>query len=176
MLIGRQLELHESMAPFAALVVRFQLNLGDLTNECEILRLNMLLFKHCLHYLSCDIPNHPISPTGVWVWVILRPTVSRPVCLGIKPLSGAYDQIFITVRPLRVFDMGRPLWREDGSVFYNVQNTIHFTVSDLRLPQPGGPGPCIYIPQEQGGLVIPPGTGFDHTLLQLERFTSRIYG
>jgi hypothetical protein len=25
----------------------------------------------------------------------------------------------------------------------------HFTVLDLRLPQPGGPGPCIYIPQEQ---------------------------
>jgi hypothetical protein len=33
----------------------------------------------------------------------------------------------------------------------------------LRLPQPGGPGPRIYIPQEQGGPDIPlppPGTGF----------------
>jgi hypothetical protein len=29
-----------------------------------------------------------------------------------------------------------------------------------RLPQPGGPGPHIYIPREQGGPVIPPGTGF----------------
>jgi hypothetical protein len=71
--------------------------------------------------------------------------------------------------------MGRSLWREDGSVFYNccclrqrshsqvrVPRGLwpHFTVSDLRLPEPGGPGPCIYIPQEQGGLVIPPGTGF----------------
>jgi hypothetical protein len=36
----------------------------------------------------------------------------------------------------------------------------HFTVSDLRLPQPGGPCPHIYISQEQGGPVIPPGTGF----------------
>jgi hypothetical protein len=43
---------------------------------------------------------------------------------------------------------------------YNVQYTIYFTVSDLRLSQLGGPGPCIYIPQEQGGLVIPPGTGY----------------
>jgi hypothetical protein len=31
-------------------------------------------------------------------------------------------------------------------------------LSHLRLPQPGGSGPCIYVPQEQGGPVIPPGT------------------
>jgi hypothetical protein len=36
----------------------------------------------------------------------------------------------------------------------------YFTLSDSRLPQPGGPGPRIYIPQEQGGSVITPGTGF----------------
>jgi hypothetical protein len=39
-------------------------------------------------------------------------------------------------------------------------------LSQLRLSQPGGPGSRIYIPWEQGGPVIPPGTGvpFRHLL------------
>jgi hypothetical protein len=36
----------------------------------------------------------------------------------------------------------------------------YFTVSDSRLQQPGGLGPPIFIPEEQGGPVIPPGTVF----------------
>jgi hypothetical protein len=34
----------------------------------------------------------------------------------------------------------------------------YFTLSDSRLSQPGGPGPRVYIPQEQGGPVIYPQT------------------
>jgi hypothetical protein len=44
----------------------------------------------------------------------------------------------------------------------------YFTVSVLRLSQPGGPGPSIYIPQEQGGPVIAPAIGLPfRRLLQL---------
>jgi hypothetical protein len=37
----------------------------------------------------------------------------------------------------------------------------HILLSQIRdSPQLGGPGPCIYTPQEDNGPVIPPGTGF----------------
>jgi hypothetical protein len=46
----------------------------------------------------------------------------------------------------------------------------YFTVSDSRLPQPGGPGFRIYIPLEQGVPVVPPGNGFlFRRLLRLAR-------
>jgi hypothetical protein len=36
----------------------------------------------------------------------------------------------------------------------------HIILSSSIPPQPGGPGPRIYIPQEQGSTVVLPGTGF----------------
>jgi hypothetical protein len=86
---------------------------------------------------------------------------------------GTCDQILLPVGMLLseicgLVSVGRPLWREDGSA---VCSTItqwsesrwtrkHTLLSHLRLPQPGGPASCIYISQEQSGLVLPSGTRF----------------
>jgi hypothetical protein len=67
-----------------------------------------------------------------------------------------------------LFSVGRPLWLEDVTSICSViiqwseslRTRNHTLLSHLRLPQPGVPGSRIYIPQEQGGPVIPEGTGF----------------
>jgi hypothetical protein len=53
-----------------------------------------------------------------------------------------------------------PRHRIHSQVLVPRDTWLHCTVSDSRLLQPGGPGPRIYIPQEQGEQVITPDTGF----------------
>jgi hypothetical protein len=63
--------------------------------------------------------------------------------------------------------VGHPLCQEDGSVICSAiihwleshRTHNHILLSHLRLLQPGGPGPRIYISQEQGGPVIPSSIG-----------------
>jgi hypothetical protein len=59
-----------------------------------------------------------------------------------------------------------------GSKSHRTQD--HILLSHFRLPKPGGPGPRIYIPQEQGGPAIPPFIEFPfRRLLRLARLQWR---
>jgi hypothetical protein len=66
------------------------------TSRFMVTVLNSIL---CLrpHWLA-NIPQLTKLNLSLMLW----PTVSWPVCLGIKHPSGVYDQIFITVKQLRV--------------------------------------------------------------------------
>jgi hypothetical protein len=128
---------------------------------------------------------HPASyPTGsfpardpkpqVNVKVMLRPTVSRPVWLCDRHPCETQRPIFplislIILDSSEFVDVGRPLWREVGSVVLVFAVHRQWSFSQVWVPrdswayfivsisQPGGPGSCIYIPQEQDNPVIPPG-------------------
>jgi hypothetical protein len=108
------------------------------------------LTPQLLNCLEWRLPDESSNPAAheCWVWFLYydRWSVGQSVLEERHP-SGAYDQIFITVS-CGCDDMGRSLWREDGSVVYNCcwpspgqswvrapwDSRPYFTVSDLRLP------------------------------------------
>jgi hypothetical protein len=115
---------------------------------------------------------------------MLRPTISRPVCLCVKSPCGVQKPDFCHCQTAERVLMWGALSDERTGLSFTIaagprqssrslvriprDSLPYFTVSDSRLGQHGGPGPRIYIPPEQGGSVIPPGTGFPfHSLLRL---------
>jgi hypothetical protein len=116
---------------------------------------------------------------------MLQPTVSRPVCPGVKPLLGPKTRYLLLSDSFGFVDMGRPFSRQDRSVVYNYCwsspaksfSGPYFTASDSRLPQPEEPGLRIYIPQEQSGPVIPTSARFPVRHLRLSglQWISLIY-
>jgi hypothetical protein len=110
----------------------------------------------------------------VRVKVILRPTVSRSVCLGVKPRLGPKARFLLLSDSCDFVHVGVPLDERTGLSFINAAGPrqrspsrirvpwTHDRIllrSGLRLPQPGGLGPRIYIPQKEGGPVIPQALG-----------------
>jgi hypothetical protein len=97
---------------------------------------------------------------------------------GLPPISSSWRQAPWDSRPASIFQLNPcnilsnericlpftiaagPRQHSHAQVWVPRDSWPHFTVSDSRLPQPGGPGPRIYIPQEKDGPVTPPGTGF----------------
>jgi hypothetical protein len=102
--------------------------------------------------------------------------------------SRTCDQILLPVWRLLsesccLVHVGLLLWREDGSAVCSVitqwfesrrTRTRILLSHQVRLTQPGGPGPHIYNTQRQGGTIIPPATGFPlRHLLRLARLRWR---
>jgi hypothetical protein len=92
--------------------------------------------------------------------ITLRPTVNQSVCLGIEPtlrpptrycflLEGCYLKVAVLFLWGAVQWLNGPSHAERGTMLYCL----------VWFPQPGGADSHIYIPQEQGGSVLPPGTG-----------------
>jgi hypothetical protein len=50
---------------------------------------------------------------------MLWPTVSRSVCLGVKPHLGPKTRFLLLSGSCGFFYVGRPFWQEDGRVIYN---------------------------------------------------------
>jgi hypothetical protein len=94
-----------------------------------------------------------------------------------RATTGAHGQMFVTVWQLLPCLRGAPSLRKGWVCNLLLQSLLglawaiplgsksrrthdHMLLPHWRLLQPGGPGSCIYIPQEHGGPVISPGTEF----------------
>jgi hypothetical protein len=66
---------------------------------------------------------------------MLEPTVSRPVCLGVKHPSEAKIIFLLLSYSFGFFDVGRPLWREDRSVFSIAAGHHQRSHSQDRVPR-----------------------------------------
>jgi hypothetical protein len=66
------------------------------------------------------------------------------------------------------------IWSDFHSFGLGNNNFLKSNVTSLESnPQPGGPGPCIYASQCQGGPVILPGTGFPFRRLLRWRYKGK---
>jgi hypothetical protein len=116
-----------------------------------------------------------------------RPSTSLPFHLSliVLPFDPRTEQLTASLRKSYVHKYNHHHWHnhhhwqtplleprpsfEDSALFHEVSTYLDFTtiiflqskvISLVSNPEPGEPGPCIYVPQWQGGPIIPPGSGF----------------
>jgi hypothetical protein len=76
------------------------------------------------------------------VKVILRPTVSRPVCIGVRHPSGTREKFFTSffcIDNCGYLAVGHPLWPEDGSVIYSYNCFWAFCIDNCGYLAVGHP-------------------------------------
>jgi hypothetical protein len=111
------------------------------------------------------------------VKVMLRPTVSQPASLSwcqariwglgldfyyCQTIAGLlmWSAVSDERKHLSFTIAVGPRQHSNSWVRVSRDSWPYFTVTDSRLPQPGGPGSRIYIPQDHDGSFMPPSTGF----------------
>jgi hypothetical protein len=101
--LSHMLSLFSASCVFTSRSLATASNSGDSSTSCAEALSERRLPSNCL-FSSQTLLSLSLS-------LMLRPTVSPQICLGIKHPSGAYDQIFITVRELQACWFGaRSLW------------------------------------------------------------------
>jgi hypothetical protein len=144
-----------------------------LCSQCFLVLVSNFRIPRCWPVL-CSALLEYMCVFEVEVEVNLRPTVSRPVYLGVRRPSVTCDQFFflleISFRQLRVCCFVAPSLTRGRVCNLLVQLLLglaravtlgskshrthdHILLSHLRLPQPGGPGPHIYIPQDSSTVL-----------------------
>jgi hypothetical protein len=120
----------------------------------------------CLSWYSTVLPeNHELLPQS-HQWPLSSITIT---IIGKTALFEPWPSLGDSAR----FVFNQTI----GFHFFGFRNN-HFLQSNIvnlaSNPQPGGPGLYIYVPQWQGGQVIPTGTGFpSRHLLRLEELSWR---
>jgi hypothetical protein len=88
--------------------------------------------------------------------LMLRPTVSRPVCLGIKHPYGLTTRSLLLYDICRLVEVGRSLWRQDGSVVYNC--CWPSPAQSFRVRVPWDTWPYITVSESSRSFSSPPTT------------------
>jgi hypothetical protein len=133
------------------------------TSQITRTRSILLLVLRCTSYIQSQNQSQSYFTTGCLPSSRQAPCDSRP---GILFSNWTLAVIVLIKHPpgermgLSFTIAAGPHQRSHSQIRFPRDSWPHFTVSDSRLPKPGGPGLRIYIPEEQGGPVIPPGTGF----------------
>jgi hypothetical protein len=73
--------------------------------------------KHIIRLISCSVTRRKI--VCPWKPTKSRSTVSRPVCLRVKPHLGPKTRFLLLSGSCWFVDVERSLWRVDGSVVYS---------------------------------------------------------